>query len=120
MSGVPGSALSCCLLSWVAWGGSCRAGFRAGEAFQAGRQEGRNTYMALEGRTEPFTADAAVPSCTIMYYLSVLSPCPPPVLTCSPLRQQVADRCLQSPRSGFVPAYTIPVSCDGLKGRSLV
>lgn len=52
MPGIPGSALSCCLLSWVACGGSCGAGRRAGEAFQAGERD----HMALEeGITAPFT-----------------------------------------------------------------
>lgn len=107
--GLPSRAAFC-----PGWPGEAPIGL-ALELGGSSRQEGGNIYMALEGRTAPFAADTAVPSCTDSHVLPQrpLS-MPTPSSHVEPLRQQAADRCLHSPQSGFVPAYTTPVSYDVL------
>lgn len=85
--GVAGDRVFLGLPSWATfcpgWPGEAPVGL----ALQLGRpsrQEGENICMALEGKAAPFRADTAVPSCTVTYYLSILSPCPPPVLKWHP------------------------------------
>lgn len=83
------------------------------------REEGGNTYMVLQWRTELFAADTAVPSCITSassLHATPSSHVEPPqdsrLQTDAYSLHQVALFRHATPRP--------PVSCDGLKGRSLV